>query len=89
VSVVGRAGEPPPAGGRITHARAALSFFSMTGFSLAGTLSTYASRTWDRQDIDAGTKIGLVATKTAATVGYAWGRRRPARLRGASASAVR
>jgi hypothetical protein len=58
-------------------------------FSLGDALRLYSRRTWDRQDLDKCTKLGLIATKVAASVGYALGRRLPASARGAETAACR
>lgn len=62
--------------------------FLMT-FSLPTAVRTYARRTWSRRDVGPCTKLGLVVAKVAASVGYAWGKKRPAIQFGPAASACR
>ena len=57
-------------------------------FSLPTALRTYSERTWARS-LPMTTRLGLIAVKLCASIGYALGRRLPAPAIGPANSAVR
>ena len=57
-------------------------------FSLLTAVRSYSRRTWTRS-LPAATRLGLIAVKAFASMGYALGRRLPAPQLGPANSAVR